>query len=133
MYTGSYFESDAPTLPKGYDGCAFGGGEVPASAPLEAKCAPPKVSPIYPAVETGGECGEEEKAQKSEGVGLFSSVFGRLPFKGFSLGEGGSFLGLIEKVTGEEILLLGVALILFFSPEGDKMLALALLALIFIK
>ena len=135
MYTGSYFEGEAPTLPKGYDGCAFGSSEPQPTQPLEARCAPPKISPLSSPPEAEEEYETTVGEEKCESVGLLSSIFGRLPFKGFLMGTGGggSLLGLVEKITAEEILLIGVALILFFSPDGDKLLALALLALVFIK
>ena len=134
MYTGSYFDGDAPSLPKGYDGCAFGGSQPTPSAPLEARYAPPKVSPISVTEEpSDAEC-ENEKEEESQSVGLFSSLFSRIPLKGFSLGTlGGPLAGLVEKITAEEILLLGVALILFFSPDGDRTLSLLLLALLFVN
>ena len=131
MYTGSYFEGDAPSLPKGYDGCAFTACDSTPTAPLEAKCVPPKVSPVSTPMEE--ELAREE--EKTESVGLFSSIFDRLPLKGLFMGgrAAGERIKLLERIGGEEILLLGVALILFFSPDGDRLLSLILVALIFIN
>ena len=70
---------------------------------------------------------EEITEEKSEDVGLF----GKLPFlKGAHIFEG---IKLPTAFTGEDLVLLGLALLLFFTKDGDRECALMIALLLFIK
>lgn len=106
MYTRSYAPDDEKlTLPTGYDGTAF---EKDTEQPEERECI--------------------KREEKSEtGAGILS----RIPlFRGS---------GSLEKfklpfdINSEDLVLIAVALLLFFTKEGDRECALMIALLLFIK
>lgn len=138
MYARSYFQGDADiSVPENYDGTVF------LNEVMQAEAKPPRIEPIKSETKfspkdestardpgTNPECEEcSAKPQARGGIfgvdlkGIFSSVF--------STSRLGSFL---PKDFGfEEILIIGIALFLLFSPERDIECALLLLALVFIR
>lgn len=140
MYSQSYFPQGAEiSLPENYDGTAFSED----NAQSEVKI--PKIESVKNEIKfsptgDGDECqsasceGEYEECiakDKSKGAGLFGIDFKR---SFGSLFSGGGFSSLLPKDFGvEEVLIIGIALFLLFSPEHDIECALLLFALIFIK
>ena len=116
MYARSYekndYEQGTPPLPSGYHGVAFEHEE-------EKECAPPSEPPCIPA---GGAPRCEENAPLS-----FLDRF--LPLKRiFPEGKSGFFGSLFSET--EDILLIGIFLLLLFSKEGDPLCAVAVLILL---
>ena len=143
MYTRSYFpDENKITVPENYDGNAFSEDsqreEAPRITPRAAIAQETKISPRDEAVfipTSADEVEDEKPAQKSEneGGGFLSSVFKKLPFSGlFPAKMGGIFKDGGFRIGSEEILIIAVALFLFFSKEGDRECAFMLLALLFI-
>ena len=122
MYTRSYFsEDEAVRLPEKYDGTVF---KEKAETLGESECQISEQT-VQPAVEK----------QSEESV--FSRLFERLPFSSlFKKGKGVLPLKLdkcrIENFGTEELLIIAIALYLFFSKDGDKECAIMLALLIFI-
>ena len=140
MYSRSYQAGEIPTIPESYSGVAFREPEpIPADTPRSvAKSAdikftatpePPdpnltsaisaEPAPTPEAVETGGLLSGLGDAFSLRG--LFSNL------SGFKLGN----LGL-PKIGTEEILIIGLALFLFLSKDGDKECAILLALLLLI-
>ena len=120
MYTRSYYpgEPEEIRVPENYDGTAF-----PEKKPEEADAA-----------ENERKTPEEvETSTTRKGDSPLSSIFSafplRLPFAQKSHGKGplGIDIGL------EEILIIGIALFLFFTKDSDRELALILLLSIFAR
>ncbi len=116
MYARSYeknayaAEEEARTLPSGYCGVAFEGeGEPPPAAP-ETVC-----------VEGEG------KTEEPSPVSLF---FSKLPFLQKLRPREGSLVSSFFSST-EDILLIGIFLLLLLSKEGDPLCAVAVLILFF--
>ena len=109
MYTRSYKSDDERiALPSGYDGTAFE-REIKEIATEKESC-------------------EAAIAEPSAGR---TSLFSGLPFlKGF---RGLASFKLPMKPGSEELILIGLALLLFFSKDGDRECALMIALLIFIK
>lgn len=138
MYSRSYFQGDADiSVPDNYDGTAFLSEAIQsdAKAPrIETIKSEVKFSPKDEACACEPEeaCDSEEcraeADQRPKGLGIdikrtFSSIF-----SGTGLGS------VLPKDFGfEEILIIGIALFLLFSPERDIECALLLLALVFIR
>ena len=139
MYSRSYFQGDSEiSVPDNYDGTVF----FENTAQQEAKT--PKIEPIKVEKKVSPKSDEcececdpephdcrENPHECTDRGGIFGfdfkGAFGSL-FSGTRLGA------FIPKDFGiEEILIIGIALFLLFSPERDIECALLLLALIFIK
>lgn len=140
MYSRSYFNTSSEiSVPDNYDGTAFSDDNLQEeiktpkieSAKNEIKFSPKsdneECNSSYQGAEYN-ECSARERRSENSRFGLdFKGIFGSL----FS-GEGfSSFLP--NKFGVEEILIIGIALFLLFSPEKDIECAFLLLALIFIK
>ena len=139
MYSRSYFQGDSEiSVPDNYDGTAFFENAVQseAKAPkiepikVEKKFSPKDAECECECVGENNACNDDSTERNARGgiFGLdFKGTFGSL-FSGTRLGS------FIPKDFGiEEILIIGIALFLLFSPEHDIECALLLLALIFIK
>ena len=132
MYTRSY-KSDMPTIPESYGGVAFRedvGESIPEDAPKSiAKSADIRfTAPEPPDPKLSATEGEESVPTASEPQGFLSSVVSRLPFGLFG---GGKALAL-PNIGAEEILIIGLAIFLFLSKDGDKECALLLLLLLLV-
>lgn len=122
MYARSYeknaFEEEVQrTLPSGYSGVAF---ESEAAEPPPQNDLPIRTEESTP---VGGDTAE---------AGIFSSLLTRIPFLqriklpfGDKISLGGWFS------DTEDLLLLGLALLLLLSKEGDPLCAVAVLILLF--
>lgn len=129
MYARSYYP-EREELPKNYSGTAF------REEPKEPPCPePPPEEPICPPREEEKNKNPWELPPSKKPIGSpLASLLGGLPFSVADLfpalfhreGESG-------EIGTEELLILGVAAILFFSKSGDKRFALLLLVLLFIK
>ena len=133
MYSRSYYPDSEISIPENYDGTAF------SEAQPEAEQRAPKIEPIRNEMKFSPKEPEEKQdmneecfaAQKTKERGLFgidfSGIFG-------GLFRGGGLSSLIPKDFGtEELLIIGIALFLLFSPDRDIECALLILALIFVK
>ena len=131
MYARSYYGEDV-SIPENYDGTAFS-EQAPDSEARAPRIEPVKSEMKFSPKETEPKetetCAEE--VAESKPAGLFG-----IDFQGIL---GGIFSG--KKISRyfpqgfgtEEILIIGIALFLIFSPSRDIECALLLLALIFIK
>ncbi len=116
MYERTY--PNAYTVPEHYHGIAL---EECAECPEEAPCIPepPLHSETYEeSAEESVPCACKGK-RRSEFSERALAFLGRLPFH-------------LPRFEGEDFLLIGAALLLFFSKNGDKECALIFLALLFI-
>ena len=106
MYTRNYFEGGEVGMPRGYDGIALRGDE------------PTEIEEAAPVVAMQGSAQADAK-----GGGILSGLLGNL------------HLGIpsLDKIGYEEILIIGIAVFLFFSADGDRECALILLALLLIN
>ena len=138
MYSRSYFQGDADiSVPDNYDGTAFlseviqSDAKAPRIEPIKSEI---KFSPKDEACES--ECAETRECDecpmdKGSGGGFLGIDLKRTFGSIFSGTRLASFL---PKDFGfEEILIIGIALFLLFSPERDIECALLILALVFIK
>ena len=138
MYSRSYFQGDADiSVPENYDGTAF------FSEAIQTEAKAPRIEPIKSDLKfspkdekTSCECDEVcardehyEGRKKDDGdcrtdlKGLFGSAL-----------SGTRLASFLPKDFGfEEILIIGLALFLLFSPERDIECALLLLGLVFIR
>ena len=110
MYTRSYgTDEDKMTLPSGYDGTAF---EKEISEKAE---------------EASLQLPEDKPGERTEEAGLFRGI----PFlKGL---RGFDKLRLPFDLGSEDLVLLGIALLLFFTKDGDRECALMIALLLFIR
>ena len=95
-------------LPSGYDGTAFEKEISEKAEAIEAKESPPP-------------------EEKTEEVGLF----GKIPFLNRFWGANGTKLPF--DLSAEDLVLLGLALLLFFTKDGDRECALMIALLLFIR
>ena len=137
MYTRSYFpEEDSISIPKNYDGNAFGDTSdtvgIPTSVAEITKISPRDRIAIEDSIENEPEA--EEIQVSSRSIEKEASAF-----KGFQLGK---FLpdGLKSllnfdsfHIGTEEILIIALALFLLFSKGGDKECSIILLLLLLIN
>ena len=123
MYTRSFYDSEH-TIPEGYDGEALR-ENVSESYTIQPTSTPQKISPPSPDYEA-----EEIPESAFSFGGIFDSIWEALPFKRFFGNM--SFLGQ-GRLDIEDIILIGIALVLFFSECGDRTLALMLIGLLFIS
>ena len=133
MYTRSYFQDDKKlTVPENYDGNAFREAETQEAA--EASTSQRHES-IFGAHEKSEECitSTKEESKKSDtGRGIISTFLEKLEPSGL-FGRLGIFHEGKLDIGSEEILILGIALFLFFSEGRDIECALMLLFLLLIK
>jgi hypothetical protein len=109
MYTRSYGQdNEGMPLPSGYDGTLFEKEISEKAEEVIEKC-------------------EEEGENKTAVSGLFSRLPQLFGFKGQDL------LRTPVRLGTEELVLLGVALLLFFTKDGDRECALMIALLLFIK
>ena len=127
MYTRSYYDNSDRGVPKDYDGTAFRNDDE--KVLITPTYGESKVSPEYSEIqdEACGISAEEEKE------GFIARLFSRDTFKKLPFG-----LGEMMRCDGggidlEDIIIIAVALLLFFSCEGDKLLSVALLALLLVR
>ena len=134
MYTRSYFQENAGAIPKNYDGNAFKQDDGPILVTPtygEAKISPEYTSESSDIDYSDQTCNDE--AEENEAEGVFSRLMSKIPFKKLPFG-----LGEMMRCDGggidlEDIIIIAVALLLFFSCEGDKLLSVALLALLLVR
>jgi hypothetical protein len=140
MYSRNYQAGEIPTLPESYSGVAFREPEpipedapksIPKSADVKFTTSPAPPDPNLTAAP------EPEPAPEPETIptgGLLSGIMDGLPLKGLFSGVSGFNLGRLglNKIGTEEILIIGLALFLFLSREGDKECAILLILLLFI-
>ncbi len=137
MYTRSYFtdEQKEVKLPQNYDGTAFSEPEPPAAAePLpEGEAASAAAEPAVGRRKNPWE-EQAEKPPSPEAESVMATV-GKLPLFGRLFGKDIPFLsGLrLPKIGSEEILIIGAALFLLFSKDGDKECAVILLLLLLVN
>ena len=127
MYTRSFY--DAPnSIPDGYDGEALREEENTKNYTIQPSTIPGKISP--PTNEFSLEDEKEEDTMAFSFGGILSSITEKIPIKRFfeSLN-----IDRFIKFDLEDIIIIGIALILFFSEQGDKTLALMLIGLLFIS
>lgn len=135
MYTRAYYpEEEKITIPENYDGTAL--REQPETD--EAKEPTETETPLRPSwdipkeIEMKDDESDAVMSRPKESDGFFSGLRKKLPlsniFGGLDIFRDGSL-----KLGSEEILLIGVALFLFFTKGGDKECAIMLLLLLFIK
>ena len=140
MYSRSYQAGEIPAIPESYSGVAFREPEPPPedvprgvakSADIRFTTSPEPPDPNLTAAAVAEPASAPETAPTG---GLLSSLGDILPFKG--LFSGGSGLGLgklgLPKLGTEEILIIGLALFLFLSRDGDKECAILLALLLLI-
>ena len=129
MYTRSYDNENRIKIPENYDGNAF----FEAPEPTEASLEPEKErEPLRAPWDTPKEILQKEESVPTmagiKGGGIFGKYLKKLPFGALKIfGDGGFKLGT------EEILIIGVALFLFFSGSGDKECAVMLLLLLLVN
>ena len=137
MYSRSY-EKDLPTVPESYSGVAFREPEhipddapksVPKSADVRFTTSPAPPDPKLTATTSA------EVVEKEESVSAVSGFFDKLQLgRMFSGISGFDFTKLsLPRIGTEEILIVGLALFLFFSREGDKECAVLLALLLLIR
>ena len=125
MYTRSYLAEDkAPEIPENYDGNAFvrNADSSATKSPFE---------------EYHGAKNEERESDAAEKSVKIAPILERLPIKKllgtFGLGRGDEKYGdRLIRLGKEEILLIALALYMFFSKDGDKECAIMLAILVFI-
>lgn len=140
MYSRSYFTGGSEiSLPENYDGTAFSEDSIQdeiripkiESAKNEIKFSPKTEEKEC---DTSFQPPEYDECMTKE-KGTRGGIFG-IDFKGIlgSVFSGDGFSSILPKDFGiEEIIIIGIALFLLFSPERDIECSLMLLALIFIK
>ena len=135
MYTRSYFQDDeSVSIPENYDGNAFRDNSIDMQGDIKNSEIRKNASP-----NTCGEPDEECLASKNReprkhdtGMGIIPTLFQKFQssslFNKFDFLKNGHF-----DLGSEEILIIGIALFLFFSEGKDIECALMLLFLLLIK
>ncbi len=124
MYTRIYgAEEKSLNIPENYDGNAF--REESAEPGLQSK-------DPFTDIPTSENEAEVPVMKKTESEGIFSGIFKKLPIQGVFGNLGIKSISSF-KIGSEEILIVGIALFLFFSKGGDNELAFMLLLLLFVK
>lgn len=136
MYTRSYYGGEEKlSVPENYDGYAFSEemNKVQTSDNTEKQEEKNELKAPWDIQNCESEEKAEEVAAKPrEHEGVFYALMEKLPF-GKMLGNMNFFKnGAIDFGT-EELLIIGIALFLLFSKNGDKECSLILLFLLFIK
>ena len=133
MYTRSYYQENSGGVPRDYDGNAFRTEDTPTV--VTPTYGETKVSPEYMAEDTEEVFQDipdrREDEGKEETEGIFSRLISRIPVKKLPFGLG-SLFGRGRGFSSEDAVIIAVALLLLLSGEGDKLLGIALLALLFV-
>ncbi len=127
MYTRSYDNEGGIRIPERYDGNAFSAPEEQTDVKSEIL----KSEPLRAPWDTQKEEVHEDTVPTVAGAGvgnIFSRYIKKLPFGALNIFGGDGF-----HLGTEEILIIGVALFLFFSGGGDKECAIMLLLLLLVK
>lgn len=134
MYTRNYVDDNiGMSIPQNYDGIAFGTESPDTKNTISATMGEKKISPIDLPQPSNDESAPTS-ADADEAGGIFGNLFGKIGLKSFLPGSLGSILSLDKfKIGKEELLLIGIALFLLFSKEGDKECAIILLLLLFVN
>ena len=131
MYTRSFHSDEGIKIPDHYNGTSLL-NQAPSEPSRIAKELPRgemKISPTEESIEEEvcacEAISEQTNAREKSDIlkGIFAPIGRLFP----------SLTAIIAELGTEEILLIGLALFLFFSESGDRECALILLALIFIK
>ena len=134
MYTRSYQneEKDSVKIPEGYDGIAFRENEKASEETVaeDALKSPPLRAP-WDEVKDSPAVAEPTMAHPIKNDSFLSGLFGKFNFGGL-FERGGLFKNGHINLGSEEILLIGVALLLLFNKSGDKECAIMLLLLLFV-
>ena len=126
MYTRSYFtEEKYIEIPESYDGNAF--AKTPERNETNEVCD-----------SSLKDYSSKSESEEAMAKGSFTQLFEKLPFKSIlNVKDIGAYFSrrniLPEKIGIEEVLLLALALYMFFSKDGDKECAIMLAILIFIN
>ena len=134
MYTRNYIdEGGGVNIPQNYDGIAFDTEIADTKNTVSAAVGEKKISPQdYPTPEP--EPNDTPASASIDSGGIFGNLFGKFGLKNILPGSIGSALGLDKfKLGVEELLIIGLALFLLFSKEGDKECAIILLLLLFVN
>lgn len=139
MYTRNYYSEDEKIIvPENYDGNAFPEKNEPRESSanktpaLEAEMPPPLRAP-WDVTEKGPESASEEvMAKPKEHEGFFGDFMNKLPF-GNIFKKGDFMRSTFSDFGMEELLIIGIALFLLLSKDGDKECAFILLFLLFVK
>lgn len=133
MYTRSYYQDNGNGVPRDYDGNAFRQDDTPTV--VTPTYGETKISPEYTCAEGTEVFSESTEAhaniKEKESESIFSRIISCIPFKKLPFGSFGhsDSKGRIEM---DDIIIIAVALLLLFSGDGDKLLGIALLALLFV-
>jgi hypothetical protein len=133
MYSRSYSSDDtALRIPEGYDGTALmqkNTQEAYDTKKSDHECHEPNDPPPDHSEPTFSKCDGCccDNDCTSEKKGFFERMLSGVMPKSFSI------KGFFNKIGLEELLIIGVALFLFFSHDSDKECALMLLVLLFIN
>ena len=137
MYRGSYRDG-APTIPESYGGTAFREDdadtdvkEAPRVLPKSTDVNIARPEPPDPRLSAKEESNESVDAAREVSAGVFSPSGEKPWLSGLLSSFGFSGIG-FSKIGTEEILIIGLAIFLFLSKEGDKECALLLLFLLFV-
>ena len=138
MYTRSFYSEDEKIkVPENYDGNAFTeikdikGTAIEKEAETAQETAPLRAPWDLPHEEAKN-ISREAMARPKERDGFFGELMTKLPF-GNIFAKGNFLKNTFSDFGMEELLIIGVALFLLFSKDGDKECALILLFLIFVK
>ncbi len=140
MYSRNYYTEagEKINVPENYDGVTFSIDEskeeaAPQTAETSEVSAEPKKNPWEALPPPVPQSHENETEKRADGIlaGLTGVPFlGRIFGKGMPLGLSSLRL---PKIGTEEILIIGAAIFLFFSKDGDRECALILLLLLLIN
>lgn len=141
MYSRSYQAGEIPTVPESYSGVAFREPDpIPEDAPrsvaksadIRFTAAPEPPDPNLTAAAVAEPAPEPEAVRTG---GILSGIGDIFPLKGLFSGVSGFHLDKLglSKIGMEEILIVGLALFLFFSKDGDKECAILLALLLLIN
>lgn len=137
MYSRSFTSPDHPSVPDSYGGIAFREPDpipedapksIPRSADVKFTTAPAPPDPKLSAVST-------EPEVEPTGGGFMSGILEKLQLGKMFSGVRDFDLSKIAlpKIGMEEVLIVGLALFLFFSKDGDKECAVLLALLLLIR
>ena len=132
MYTRNYIDDGGGmNIPQNYDGIAFDTDIPDTKNTIAASMGEKKISPPDMKAEAPESAPTSANA---EGSGIFGGFLQKLGLKNILPSSIGSLFQLDQfKLGKEEILLIGIALFLLFSKEGDKECAIILLLLLFVN
>lgn len=129
MYQRKYYKDEAAMkIPDNYSGLAIDAeGYIDETAPSEEPYEVPTLAmpipPPSPSPPSDEECGTHACAERRHGGTFYETIEGFCRRIGLHM----------PSFDREDILLIGVALFLFFSKDGDKECALLLIALLFLS